>query len=455
MSTLILRSRLVIPISRPPIDNGVVVIEGSRITAVGSSVALPPGDGATVRDLGESILLPGLINCHCHFDYTDMAGLLPSQKPFTDWIRAMIALKANWNESQFASSWARGARMLEGSGTTSVVNIESLPQLLPDAWKATPLRLWSCLELINIHSTLPPEKVISTAISQLPDDRQDPTKRWGLSPHAPYSTTEALRQLTLQRAEKGQHLITTHVAESDEEFDLYENASGALFDWLHPHSRPACCGTHSPVGMLDETGYLTSRLLVAHCNRLATGDEDRLSRAGCSVVHCPRSHAYFDHHPFPWQRLDKAGVNLTLGTDSLASTSPEGNRPPRLDLFAEMAQLAGQKNAPEPKEILRWATLNGAKAIHQTGRLGELREGALADLIAVPYSGPATQADDYLVHFQDTVTFSMINGKTLTPPRSRAASLAPSQNLESNGEEPSSQDRVISQETRVRREGPA
>ena len=92
MSTLILRSRLVIPISRPPIDNGVVVIKGSRITAVGSSVALPPEAGTTVRDLGESILLPGLINCHCHLDYTDMAGLLPSQKPFTDWIRAMIAL---------------------------------------------------------------------------------------------------------------------------------------------------------------------------------------------------------------------------------------------------------------------------------------------------------------------------------------------------------------------------
>src|SRR5690242_8400216 len=75
---LTIRSRLVLPVSAPPIENGAVRISGNRIIEVG-----PAGDvagNANTVDLGDVILLPGLVNAHCHLDYTDMAGHIPPQK---------------------------------------------------------------------------------------------------------------------------------------------------------------------------------------------------------------------------------------------------------------------------------------------------------------------------------------------------------------------------------------
>src|SRR4051812_30325637 len=106
---MILRARVVLPISRPPIEDGAVLISGNRIAQVGSWKDFSSADSDNVVDLGETILMPGLINAHCHLDYTDMAGQVPPQKSFTDWIRLMLATKAGWNYSEYAESWIRGA----------------------------------------------------------------------------------------------------------------------------------------------------------------------------------------------------------------------------------------------------------------------------------------------------------------------------------------------------------
>src|ERR1700743_3729989 len=98
---MILRARVVLPISRPPIEDGAVLISGNRITRVGPWKDFSAGEADAVVDLGETILMPGLINAHCHLDYTDMTGEIPPQKSFTDWIRLMLAAKASWNYSEF------------------------------------------------------------------------------------------------------------------------------------------------------------------------------------------------------------------------------------------------------------------------------------------------------------------------------------------------------------------
>ena len=77
---MILRARVVLPVSQPPIDNGAVVVAGSRILSVGRYSALSAQERSNVVDLGESILLPGLINAHCHLDYTGFAGRIPPLK---------------------------------------------------------------------------------------------------------------------------------------------------------------------------------------------------------------------------------------------------------------------------------------------------------------------------------------------------------------------------------------
>src|SRR6185312_17014455 len=98
---MILRARVVLPISRPPIEDGAVLVSGNRIAQVGRWKEFSQVDGGDVVDLGEAILMPGLINAHCHLDYTDMAGLVTPQKSFTDWIRLMLSTKAGRNYSEY------------------------------------------------------------------------------------------------------------------------------------------------------------------------------------------------------------------------------------------------------------------------------------------------------------------------------------------------------------------
>jgi aminodeoxyfutalosine deaminase len=186
---MILRARVVLPISRPPIEDGAVRISGNRIAQVGPWKDFSPTDG--VVDLGDVILMPGLINSHCHLDYTDMTGLMPPQKSFTDWIRLMLATKSGWNYSEFAHSWVRGAHMLAKTGTTTVVDFEAVPELLPDAWSATPLRVISMFEMTGVKSRRDPRDILLdnvNHIAKLPGGRCRP----GLAPHAPYSTAKGI-----------------------------------------------------------------------------------------------------------------------------------------------------------------------------------------------------------------------------------------------------------------------
>src|SRR5207247_8309574 len=84
---LLLPARLVLPIVRPPIRDGALIVSGRRIAAVGRWRDLSARFSGERLDLGEVALLPGLVNAHCHLDYTHLAGQIPPPKLFTDWIK--------------------------------------------------------------------------------------------------------------------------------------------------------------------------------------------------------------------------------------------------------------------------------------------------------------------------------------------------------------------------------
>ena len=122
---MILRARTLLCLNRPPMDDGAVAVSGNRIRAVGAWRDLQSVSRRRVVDLGAVILMPGLINAHCHLDYTDMAGKLPPPKTFLDWIGLITAEKSGWGYSDYAQSWLNGAHMLLKSGVTTVADVGS------------------------------------------------------------------------------------------------------------------------------------------------------------------------------------------------------------------------------------------------------------------------------------------------------------------------------------------
>jgi cytosine/adenosine deaminase-related metal-dependent hydrolase len=209
--------------------------------------------------------------------------------------------------------------------------------------------------------------------------------------------------------------LTSHVAESEPEFDMFMHRRGPLFDWLQSQRDMSDCGDVSPVRHLERCGYLSENLLAVHANYLAPGDAELFAMRKTSVVHCPSSHAYFGHQRFPDMELAKAGVNLCLGTDSLASASKLKRQFPELSMLREMHGLSEQRPELAPATILQMATMRGAVALGRRGEVGELAPRALADMVVIPFAGRRADAEQAVVHFDEKVAGSMIGGSWVVP----------------------------------------
>src|SRR6266516_1763479 len=120
--------------------------------------------------------------------------------------------------------------MLLRSGTTTVGDIEALPELLPEVWDATPLRVISFLEMTGVRSRRDPELILQDALARI---EALPHRRCAaaLSPHAPYSTPPRLLRLAAAAARQRKLRVATHVAESATEFEMFRHGRGEMFDW--------------------------------------------------------------------------------------------------------------------------------------------------------------------------------------------------------------------------------
>jgi len=407
---MLLRARLVLPVSSPPIADGAVLVSGGRIAAVGRHRDLASRAGRKTTDLGEVVLMPGLVNAHCHLDYTDLAGQFSPPKVYTDWLKLITTAKSQWSYSDYAQSWLHGARMLVKTGTTTVGDIEAVPELLPEAWNSTPLRVISMLELIGITARRKPADIVQEALGRI-KSLAHPRCRVGLSPHAPYSTLPELLRLSAKAARHKRLPLSMHIAESALEFEMFARASGAMFDWLKPTRLDMSdCGLGSPVQHARRCGLLGGNVLAVHVNYLGRDDAELLRKSKASVVHCPRSHAYFQHGSFPLKRLLAAGVNVCLGSDSLASVVKARRRSVELNMFEEMRALAKTSPTLSPRRIVQMATTNSARALGLCGKVGAVAPRTFADLIALPMLGRCRDAYEMVLQHSGDVLASMIDG---------------------------------------------
>jgi cytosine/adenosine deaminase-related metal-dependent hydrolase len=432
---MIIRARIVVTMGGAPIENGAVAVSGNRIVDVGRFDDIKTRNAGTTVDLGEQVLLPGLINAHCHLDYTCLRGKIPPQKSFTDWIRAINAEKAKLSPEDFLASINDGFEEAKRFGTTAIANLTSFPELISQI--QPPIRTWWFAELIDIRAPERANEIVARAMESLTSslecaDMSALSKRrhvaalqmtqFGLAPHALFTASGNLFHRCENISRRDNILLTTHLAESREEMEMFRDASGLLYKFIKSIGRPMNdCGKKTPLDLfLDLIGSGGSpnrpwaievnrpyhSWIVAHLNELTEKDFDLLepSNSKFHVVHCPRSHQYFGHRPFAFDRLRALGFNLCLGTDSLASNET-------LSLFDEMRAFQKEFPSVSAEEIFQMVTVNPARALRQENALGQIRPGFGADLIALPCSG-STDIFEQIIAFDAPVSWSMVNGNT-------------------------------------------
>ena len=399
-----IRAKIVLTMDGPPIENGAVVVAGKHIAEVGRVDELEDGE---VIDLGDQVLMPGLINAHCHLDYTMMRHAIDPPRSFTGWVRRINALKRSLDNADYLAAIDRGFAEVKRWGTTSVCNIESFPELMARL-PPSPIRTWWFYEMIDIRHRITTDDVVAGALSFF-QQRANSLDTFGLSPHTPFTASLALYRLAKSCAQNFGMPLTTHVAESREEWQMFAAAEGALYEFVMLLQRPMeDCGGTTPFAHLWRSGAIDARWLLAHMNELNEEDFALLAElppgGAPQVVHCPGSHRYFGHSPFPFQRLHRLGVNISVGTDSLASTDS-------LSLLDELRTLHRNEPWLTPEQLLQTVTVNPAQALNHRGLLGVISRGAFADLIALPVSGSLATVHEEIIAHHAPISWMMIDGQ--------------------------------------------
>jgi cytosine/adenosine deaminase-related metal-dependent hydrolase len=404
------RARWVVPIASSPIAHGVVAVDGDRIAYVGSADEGPPGDET---DLGDVVLLPGLVNAHCHLELTAMRGFL-EDLDFQRWIlRLTFSRRAVLDTDALLDSARYGLEEGVLAGVTSYADTCASGVVLR-AMREAGVRGIMYQEVFG-----PDPKQCDASIAELRDAvaglryLETPLVRVGVSPHAPYTVSDDLFRATAELAREQRLPLAVHVAESELERLLVVDAAGSFADGLRRRGIAVDPRAESPIQLLSRLRVLDTTPLLIHCVRVDARDIATIANSGSSVAHCPASNAKLGHGVAPLDEMLAAGITVGLGSDSMASNN-------RMDILAEarLALLAqrtriGSFESPAAMDVLELATIEGAKAIGIDHLVGTLEEGKQADLAAF--------AIDPVLPVQDPVSAAIFS---LTGARARFVMVA-------------------------------
>jgi 5-methylthioadenosine/S-adenosylhomocysteine deaminase len=378
----------VTPVAGPALPGGAVVCAGDRIVAVGPAEELGRRfPGAAVEDLGDAILVPGLVDAHCHLEGSLLGGRL-APDTFGAWLGRFLQLRLRIPPEDYAIAARHGALCALRAGTTTLA--DSGPtgagaSAVTEAGIAGAVHL----EAFGTAEGAEAERAATAAAEAVAalDADAGPRVRVGLSPHAPYTVGPAFWRALAGQGAVAARPWATHLAESPDEHRVVARGDGPLAEAFAPigfvAGRWGGPDGATVVQRVAAGGALRDGLVAAHCVRLGADDPATLRDAGVRVAHCPRSNEYLLTGTAPLAAMREAGVVVGLGTDSPASG---GDYDVRAEARA-CARVHGGAIAAD--ELLRMATLGGAEVLGLADEVGTLAPGRRADLVALRPAAPA------------------------------------------------------------------
>lgn len=357
-----------------------LVVERGRVREL---TARPPAEARRI-DLGDGLLLPGLVNAHTHLELSFLRGLAPEPAgDFVGWLEGLVRTRPGHDHLDAREATRRAARQARESGTVLAGDITNTFRAQEPAWEEG-LHTVSFGEAIGPQRSQPPEPSLTW--------REGVLQASAVAAHAPYSVP-GWRLKSLKR-QAGALPFCIHLAESRAEVEMvagegaegqrlrrFLGARGLNLDDMTFHGP-------RPLAHLLALGVVDEHTLLVHGVQLNPGEMARIASAGASLCLCPRSNLGLTGAVAPVEAALAAGVNLCLGTDSLTST-------PDLSLWPEMATLLRLFPSLVPETVLTMATLGGAMALGLAEHFGSLRPGRLAQVVFRPL--PSGLAQDQVL----------------------------------------------------------
>ncbi|HKR15599.1 MAG TPA: amidohydrolase family protein [Pyrinomonadaceae bacterium] len=373
------------------IEFGAVAIHGSKIVAVGSESEIAKlFPNAPIERFADAVILPGLINTHTHLELTALRGYLENEESnFFAWLRKLTLArleKMTPDDIRVSATW--GACEAVRAGITCVGDASDAAMMSMLALKDVGLRGVVFQESFGPDPRLVQENFekLKTKVSELRGVASE-LVRVGVSPHAPYTVCGPQLEAIAEFARAENLPLMMHAAESEAEDLFVREGCGIFADGLAKRSIEWKAPRMSPIQYLKQLGVLDVQPLLAHCIRVDEADIETLRTSGTKVAHCPKSNAKLGHGRAPFAKFLEAGLTVGFGSDSVASNNTcdilEEAR------FAVLLSRATQGDTTiGASEALNVATIGGARCLNLGGEIGELTEGAQADLAVLSITGP-------------------------------------------------------------------
>ena len=405
-----LRARWIVPVGGPAIEDGWLRIEQGRIVAIGRrNLTGNPPSGRSI-DLGDSIVLPGLVNAHTHLEFSDLERPLDAEGGLPGWIARVVALRrARPSGLEEAARLAGSLRAgLAESLSFGVTTIGEIATAVPrGVYPSIGPRVRVYREVLGLSFTggsLP--GAIARDLNRLGDSA-------GISPHAPMTVSLALGKALLREAARRDLPVTMHLAESLAELAYVTGGGGPFRDLF---STLGAWPADRPPPVLPPSDWI-SRLArvrrgsVVHGTFLGEPPDatalDRLARHRdrLGVVVCPRTTRLLSGRLPPVRQVLAAGVRVAIGTDSRASN-------PDLSVLGEARELVGS-GVVSPAEALRMMTSDAAWNVAHEVRAGSIAVGRPADLVVLAPSGPFADPLEAILRPDTRVAATLRAGRVL------------------------------------------
>lgn len=335
-----------------PRADGAVVLQGNRVAMVGKLTdAQASYPDVPVEHTGFAISPPP-VNAHTHLDLSALPYFTGSYEEFIRHVIRNNALRG-------AEAAETGLGELHRSGVTAVGDIVENAAALRLLLGTPGLRGVAYWEVFA-PDPAEADKKFAEVVAQLREFRRlerPDGPELGLSPHTPHTVSAPLLQ-KLVRLSRAEGLpLQIHVAESPAELALHRSGSGPLYELMRPFLGGWRPSGLSPVGYLEQLGVLEAKPTLIHMVNVSENDVRTVAKAGCTVVHCPRSNDGLRCGRFPWELYAKHGVEIAFGTDSKGSS-------PDLDVRHEVrAARALHGDKVSPLALVRAAVKGGYRAL--------------------------------------------------------------------------------------------
>ena len=374
---LLIRPRWIIPVEPADtvLEHHALAVNGGRIVAV-----LPERDAverfSPRRDicLDKHVLVPGLINLHCHAAMTLLRGLA-DDTPLMTWLQDHIwPAEARHLSPEFVydGTLLACAEMLHG-GITCFNDMYFFPEAAARAAASVGMRAVIGLPLLEFPTAYATDAddYLSKGLAARDTLLGQPRVHFALAPHAPYTVSDRSFERVATLTGELDLPVHLHIHETRTEID----------DSLRLHGL-------RPLERLRRLGVVTPNLIAVHAVHLDAHDIALLAGEGCSVAHCPSSNLKLGSGIAPVANMLAAGINVGIGTDGAASNN-------RLDMLGEIRLAAllakgasGDAAVLNAHAALRAATLSGARALGLDHEIGSLLPGKSADLCAISLANP-------------------------------------------------------------------